>query len=299
MYCSLRNNFYSLLGYGNVTCKTPLGRIVTMVYALIGIPLMFLCLANLGNLLAETFRFSYKRICCICFCCGENSLCSFCYGKRNKAKNGKTNTNENIELEVCDTNKANDSPKETRVNFEIEERKVTSVVAMPPSPTASSNQSSFTSSPITKSLGSTPAKSEVSKQNSEILIVQNKYRKQKDRVPLWLIIILVIGYIMAGALWFSIWEKDWGLLNGAYFCFITLTTIGFGDLVPGAAKNLLEDSNEQTNFIICAIYVIMGLSLIAMSFNLAQEEITIRCKEFARRIGILPQLESDSRTTAL
>ena len=38
---------------------------------------------------------------------------------------------------------------------------------------------------------------------------------------------------MAGALMFSLWEPDWTYLIGSYFCFITLSTIGFGDYVPG------------------------------------------------------------------
>jgi hypothetical protein len=41
-------------------------------------------------------------------------------------------------------------------------------------------------------------------------------------------------YIFLGAVLFNIWEK-WGYLDGSYFCFISLSSIGFGDLVPGAA----------------------------------------------------------------
>lgn len=44
-------------------------------------------------------------------------------------------------------------------------------------------------------------------------------------VPLWLCVFLVIGYIIAGAFYFSSTE-NWTLLNSIYFCFITLTTIG-------------------------------------------------------------------------
>jgi Ion channel len=40
--------FY-VLGYGNLTPKTSLGKVVTIVYALVGIPLMFIYMANIGK----------------------------------------------------------------------------------------------------------------------------------------------------------------------------------------------------------------------------------------------------------
>lgn len=44
-------------------------------------------------------------------------------------------------------------------------------------------------------------------------------------VPIWLCVFLVISYILGGAYLFSRWE-NWSFLDSAYFCFITLTTIG-------------------------------------------------------------------------
>ena len=50
-------------------------------------------------------------------------------------------------------------------------------------------------------------------------------------VPILLSILLVIAYIVGGAFLFQMWE-GWSFLDSSYFCFITLTTIGFGDLTP-------------------------------------------------------------------
>jgi Ion channel len=44
-------------------------------------------------------------------------------------------------------------------------------------------------------------------------------------VPIWLCVFLVVSYIIGGAFLFRSWE-DWKFLDAAYFCFITLTTIG-------------------------------------------------------------------------
>lgn len=44
-------------------------------------------------------------------------------------------------------------------------------------------------------------------------------------VPIWLCVFLVVSYILGGAVLFTEWES-WIFLDSAYFCFITLTTIG-------------------------------------------------------------------------
>ena len=45
--------------------------VVTMLYAIIGIPLTLLTITNLGRMLATAFRFVYRNIFIICCCCSR------------------------------------------------------------------------------------------------------------------------------------------------------------------------------------------------------------------------------------
>ena len=54
----------------------------------------------------------------------------------------------------------------------------------------------------------------------------------------------MVSYICGGALLFGEWE-GWGFLDGSYFCFITLSTIGFGDIVPGDSVSRKSDDEHD------------------------------------------------------
>lgn len=66
-----------------------------------------------------------------------------------------------------------------------------------------------------------------------------------------IIFLLIRSYILLGASLFKAWE-NWDYLDGSYFCFISLSSIGFGDLVPGAAVSwrfsIIADEHFQFAF---------------------------------------------------
>uniref|UniRef100_A0A2S2PZE9 Potassium channel subfamily K member 3 n=1 Tax=Sipha flava TaxID=143950 RepID=A0A2S2PZE9_9HEMI len=107
-------------------------------------------------------------------------------------------------------------------------------------------------------------------------------------VPVALVLLVLVGYICLGAAVFAAWE-GWTFIDGAYFCFVTLSTIGFGDLVPGKSFQGTDTQNGQLQLVACCGYLLFGLVLIAMSFSLVQEEVVSKCRHAARYVGLLKQ----------
>lgn len=104
---------------------------------------------------------------------------------------------------------------------------------------------------------------------------------QQRKVPFYVPIALLVFYLLAGSLLFSLWE-NWSYIDGAYFSFITFTTIGFGDLVPGETTI----SHQSFRSILCAAYLLFGVMLTAMSLKLIQDDI-VRIKNLLfERFGI-------------
>ncbi|XP_013794241.2 potassium channel subfamily K member 9-like isoform X1 [Limulus polyphemus] len=236
--------FQGFHGYGNIAPKTNWGKLVTIVYAILGIPLMLLYLTNIGDLMAKAFRYVYGRLC---------------------------------------TCKPSD-PYRRRRN--IENYRVHHIVAH-----NSPNTPNAVEPGVQDKLHVSPEEEVRIETIPEEFREGLEFSSERVAVPVTLCLLILVGYILGGAALFSMWE-GWGFLDGSYFCFVTLSTIGFGDLVPGDARGLEDGSaHAQEKLVICSLYLLVGMALIAMCFNLMQEEVIHKVRNCGRRIGIIVDLE--------
>ena len=81
-------------------------------------------------------------------------------------------------------------------------------------------------------------------------------------VPITINMVLLHIYIVLGGVLFASWEK-WDLTASYYFTFITLSTIGYGDYVPG---NALTDTTDSVisviKMLVAVLYIVLGMSFI-------------------------------------
>ncbi|CAH1784158.1 unnamed protein product [Owenia fusiformis] len=166
---------YTTIGYGHIAPATGAGRIATMIYSIIGIPLCLIVFADLGKLFTRIIK--------------------FCWGHtRRYVITGQCRRGENMKT-----------------------------------------------------------------RGGEVYKIDDEFN-----LPVWLAIAITVLYILIGAIMYVQWETNWGYLEAFYFIFISISTIGFGDILPDHPKY----------FMLSFLYVFVGLSLVAMVINVVMEALT-------------------------
>lgn len=93
----------------------------------------------------------------------------------------------------------------------------------------------------------------------------------------FLCVLVLLGYVCFGAWVLCRWEA-WPFLDSFYFCFLTLTTISFGDS-RSQRTGRLDQFKQQTEWF-CSFYILFGMALTSMFFNILHEEISLRLKRW-------------------
>ncbi|XP_063628753.1 TWiK family of potassium channels protein 7-like [Cydia splendana] len=251
--------FYSLtvlttIGYGNIAPRTILGKGVTVIYALIGIPLTLVYLSNVGSLLSKMARSVFSRALCCCLC----SNCGYCcYDERRMAEKERRMKLKRQQEELNSQNTSK-TPTEECYVLKADSQKDSSVSERPTTSTAKDDVISW---PDTDS--------KLSMHGLSIL------------APVLLCLTAIFIYISVGAI--VLFKLDhMGIVDGFYFCFMALSTIGFGNIFPGMNYTTIHGVRyytiNTTTLWFCSAYTLTGLALTAMCFGVIHDEIIYRIK---------------------
>uniref|UniRef100_A0A0N5A195 Potassium channel subfamily K member 18 n=1 Tax=Parastrongyloides trichosuri TaxID=131310 RepID=A0A0N5A195_PARTI len=190
------------IGYGNIYCRTNIGRGFTIIYSIISIPLVLAILSHCGRTLTAYFSDKWIRY-------------------RNRLKEQKLLLIKNKRIEEN--------------NLLNRERNLQS---------NQNNEDVFI--PINDD------------EENKIINV-----RESRTIPIWLALLLCVGWICCCAGLFCIWETRWSYYTSLYFFFISLSTIGLGDVVP--------DHPHMLVLLFCL--VIIGLSIVSMLLSVIQIKI--------------------------
>lgn len=103
--------------------------------------------------------------------------------------------------------------------------------------------------------------------------------RDHTRVPIVLSLLLIVLYIGLGTFLFHTTER-WNFIDGCYFSFSSLATIGFGNLKPGLYASTVSAKAEDVALGVCCIYILVGIVVVAMCFNLIQEDMSSAFRGF-------------------
>ncbi|CAL4060919.1 unnamed protein product [Meganyctiphanes norvegica] len=230
------------IGYGHISPNTDQGKIMTIFYTIFGMPVFLLYMANMGDILAKSLKWTYSKLCM----CKEK--------------------------------------KENKFDTAVAWRQAQITMANPAGASGSAED---------------PYAAEL----AEHLSIESWHSEDEKQditsvnIPITISLSIMIGLLYGGTILFQEYE-GWDLLTSFYFCFISLTTIGFGDYVPGSSIESVEDGNRMS-FIYCSLYLMFGLALLSMCFNLMQEEVVHKVTACLKQVKIFkrqeppPEVEDD------
>ena len=219
-----------------------MGKLVTIAYAMVGMPLFLLYVSNMGDFLATCFRWGYVNV-CRCNCGRTNNSRSHHHQVQQHHQHQLQQNQKSVRRQGGKSLQHQDDTLHHRQMGARSEYELADLTSNHLAPTAADIEMMSAAA-------------------------SNVIDYQTATVPLTISVSVLVSYVCGGAYLFKQWESEWGFLDGSYFCFISLSTTGFGDLVPG--DSLIGGSGSsgvELSLIFCSMYLIIGMALIAMCFK--------------------------------
>ncbi len=259
------------------------GRVATMVYAMLGIPLCMIVLANLGKLMALALQnlqwflwklFKYGRK-------AGQMAGSMTAGAAKGAVGGVTTAifqgkskSKTSSLGTCDEHASKpddrDEVKADETDHILQSDNAESHLMgtdnITPDVASSRDQLSLTK--------------DTDQDGPELHIIQDVEQEPEENGMSLISIIfpttVVVCYVLAGA-WMYSSKENWSFFDSCYFIVVSLSTIGLGDISPTHPKF----------FIASSIYIFIGLTLVSFVINvilLALKQTIARAQQAPGRI---------------
>ncbi|NXD99831.1 KCNKI protein, partial [Chaetorhynchus papuensis] len=256
---------FTTVGYGNTYPVTRIGKYLCMLYALFGIPLMFLVLTDMGDILATVLSKSYNEFRKVQSKIQASKLCSgSTCSKRNELKSrAQSKIVINEPLTIMEVLRSQSGTKRRPVkyrNVELFEMLI-----------ARENENKQPAR--NKSMERWSSCPELAREKAVSRVIKNfdKIGKELEKldVPIVLMVLVIFVYISCAAAILPNWERNMDFQEAFYFCFITLTTIGFGD-------TKLE---HPKFFLFFSLYIIIGMEIVFIAFKLGQDRLIVLYKK--------------------
>ncbi|XP_052842083.1 uncharacterized protein LOC128256069 isoform X2 [Drosophila gunungcola] len=231
---------YTTIGYGHITPKTNLGRSLTIVYAIIGIPMFLIVLADLGKLFTRCVKFLWAYVRRVYYTRSCRRI-----RKQQQIRDAMTGFNTVYDMAIRRPSmffgkSGEENDEESQADAEAGRSLGTSHPETPTSP------------------------------YPETFEVDDEFN-----LPVSVASLLLISYILLGTFGYTLVESDWSPLDAFYYVFISMSTIGFGDLVPGNPFYVM----------VSMIYLIFGLALTSMFINVVQIKLSDHFKRASAKVG--------------
>ncbi|XP_051157221.1 uncharacterized protein LOC127279118 isoform X1 [Leptopilina boulardi] len=258
----LNSMVYSLtvittIGYGHIAPTTTTGRAVTIVYAIFGIPMFLIILADFGKLFTRGIKFLWAFI-------RRLYYTGSCRKVRKTAPVQEVMKGVQLVYDLATFRRP------SNMNAEIETTQKQCSVAqsfqdLNENLTCHHESASVPDTPVTPTIST--------------FAIDDEFN-----LPISVAISILLGYIFIGATLYHFWEDNWSFFESFYFVFISMSTIGFGDYVP-----------THPIYMMCSIvYLVFGLALTSMCINVVQVMLSDQFKHASQKLGATIGLEVTS-----